>query len=168
MPDDSENKPVLDLIRMTNGGHTMPAATMRAFLGFIAGAIAVLIFHQGMVAALHAVGWASFAAYRTTPVPPFGIPVIVSNCFWAGLYGAAFGIAWPRFTWPSWLCGLILGLIAALVGWFVVAPLKGLPVGGGWVPANMLRSIAINGFWGLGVGLILPLLMPRSLVRVHP
>jgi hypothetical protein len=29
--------------------------------------------------------------------------------------------------------------------------------------------LVINGFWGLGVGIILPLLMPRSLVRVqHP
>jgi hypothetical protein len=146
----------------------MPAFPMRAFLGFIAGAIAVLTFHQGMVAALHAVGWASFAPFRTTPVPPFGIPVIVSNCFWGGLYGIAFGLLMPRFTLPAWLCGLILGLIAVLVGWFIVAPLKGNPVGGGWVAANMLRSIAINGFWGLGVGLILPLLMPRSLVGVHP
>jgi hypothetical protein len=146
----------------------MPAVPMRAFLGFIAGAIAVLTFHQGMVAALHAVGWASFAPFRTTPVPPFGIPVIVSNCFWGGLYGLLFGILMPRFIWPAWLCGLILGLIAALVGWFIVAPLKGNPVAGGWVAANMLRSVAINGFWGLGVGLILPLLMPRSLVRVHP
>jgi hypothetical protein len=25
----------------------------------------------------------------------------------------------------------------------------------------------INCFWGLGVGVILPLLMPRSLLRVH-
>jgi hypothetical protein len=146
----------------------MPEIPMRAFLGFIAGAIAVLTFHQGMVAALHAVGWASFAPYRTTPVPPLGIPVIVSNCFWGGLYGIAFGLLMPRFTLPAWLCGLILGLIAVLVGWFIVAPLKGNPVGGGWVAANMLRSVAINGFWGLGVGLILPLLMPRSLVRVHP
>ena len=59
-------------------------------------------------------------------------------------------------------------MIAALVGMFIVAPMKGNPIAGGWVPANMLRSVVINGFWGLGVGLILPLLMPRSLVRVHP
>jgi hypothetical protein len=75
----------------------------------------------------------------------------------------------PRFTWPAWLNGLILGVIAALVGMFIVAPLKGLPIAGGWMPANILRSLVINGFWGLGVGIILPLLMPRSLVRLqHP
>jgi hypothetical protein len=146
----------------------MQAAPMRAFLGFIAAAIAVLTFHQGMIAALHELGWVPFAAYRTTPVPPFGVPVIVSNCFWAGLYGAVFGILMPRFTWPMWLCGLTLGLIAVLVGWFIVAPLKGLPIAGGWGPVNMLRSIVINGFWGLGVGFILPLLRPRALVRAHP
>jgi hypothetical protein len=145
----------------------MPAAPMRAFLGFIAAAIAVLTFHQGMVAVLHEVGWASFTPYRTTPVPPLGVPVIVSLCFWGGLYGAVFGLLMPRFTWPAWLCGVILGLIAAMVGLFIASPLKGLPIAGGWVPENILRSVVINGFWGLGVGLILPLLMPRSLVRVH-
>lgn len=146
----------------------MPSAPMRAFLGFVAAAIAVLTFHQGMVAAMHAAGWIPFAPYRTTPVHPFGVPVIVSLCFWGGLYGAVFGLAMPRFTWPHWLCGLVLGLIAVLVGWFIVAPLKGLPIANGWVPLRMLRSVVTNGFWGLGVGLILPLLMPRSLVRAHP
>jgi hypothetical protein len=145
----------------------MPNAPMRAFLGFVAAAIAVLTFHQGMVATLHALGWAPFTSYRTTLIPPLGVPVIVSNCFWGGVYGALFGLALPRFTWPTWLCGLLLGVIAALVGMFVVAPLKHMAVAGGWMPANILRSLVINGFWGLGVGLILPLLMPRSLVRAH-
>ena len=148
----------------------MPSMRMRAFLGFIAGAIAVLTFHQGMIAALHTFtpDWVRFMAYRTTPVPPFGVPVLVSNCFWGGLWGAGFGILQPRFTLPTWSCGLLLGCVAVLAGWFIVAPLKGQPVAGGWVPLNMLRSVLINGFWGLGVGLILPLLMPRPLVRVHP
>jgi hypothetical protein len=141
---------------------------MRGFLGFIAGAIAVLTFHQGMVEALHVLGWSPFVPYRTTPVPPFGVPLIVSNCFWGGLWGTAFGFLMPRFTWPMWLCGLLLGCLAATVGLFIVAPLKGLPLAGGWVPVRMLRSVVINGFWGLGVGVILPMLMPRSLVRVHP
>jgi tetrahydromethanopterin S-methyltransferase subunit C len=141
---------------------------MRAFLGFVAAAIAVLTFHQGMLEALHEIGWVPFAWYRTTPVAPFGVPVIVSLCFWGGLYGGVFGLLLPRFTWPYWLCGLILGVIASLVGMFIVAPIKGLPIAGGWVPFNILRSLVINGFWGIGVGLILPLLMPRSLVRAHP
>jgi hypothetical protein len=147
----------------------MPSTRMRAFLGFIAGAIAVLTFHQGMIAALHALSpdWVRFMPYRTTPVPPFGVPVLVSNCFWGGLWGAGFGVLQPRFTLPTWLCGLLLGCVAVLAGWFIVAPVKGQPVAGGWVPLNMLRSVLINGFWGLGVGLILPLLMPRSLARAH-
>ena len=74
----------------------------------------------------------------------------------------------PRFTWPLWLCGLVLGVAAALTGWFVVAPLKGLPVAGGWVPGNMVRSLLINGSFGIGVSLILPLLRPRALVRARP
>ena len=145
----------------------MPTAQMRVFLGFIAAVIAVLIFHQGMVAALHSAGLTPFAPYRTTPMPPFNVPLIIDLCFWGGLYGAVFGLLWPRFTRPLWLCGLILGVIAAFVGMFIVAPLKHAPIANGWHAWPFARSLLINGFWGLGVGLILPLLMPRALVRAH-
>jgi hypothetical protein len=147
----------------------MPSASMRSFLGFVAGVIAVLTFHQGMLIALHGIapGWVPFTAYRTTLVPPFGVPTIVSNCFWGGVWGTLFGLLLPRFTWPHWLCGLILGVIAAMAGWFIVAPLRGQPIAAGGAPLAMLRSLLINGSFGLGVGLILPLLMPRSLVRAH-
>jgi hypothetical protein len=153
---------------ITSGEIVMPSAPMRAFLGFIAAAIAVLTFHQGMVEALHTLGWAPFTPYRTTPVPPWGVPLIVDLCFWGGLYGVVFGLLLPRFTLPLWVCGLILGIIAALVGMFVVASIKGTPIANGWQPWPIARSLLINGFWGLGVGIILPLLMPRALVRVHP
>jgi hypothetical protein len=147
----------------------MPSTPMRGFLGFIAGAIAVLTFHQGMIAVLHELtpGWVPFLPYRTMPVPPFGVPSIVSNCFFGGLWGTAFGLLMPRFTWPMWLCGLLLGCIAVLTGWFIVAPLKGQHIAAGWVPLVMLRSVVINGSFGIGVGLILPLLMPRTLARAH-
>ncbi len=144
------------------------AISMRAFLGFIAGAISVLTFHQGMVAALHLVGLTQSAAYRTTPMPPLGVPMIVDLCFWGGLYGLAFGLLLPRFTWPLWVCGLVLGVIAALVGMFIVAPLKGNPIAAGWHAWPMARSVLVNGFWGFGVAVILPLLMPRRLAGVHP
>ncbi len=138
----------------------MPSAPTRACLGFVAAVLSVLIFHQGVVALLHSAGLAS-SAWSIQPVRPFGIPRLADLCFWGGLYGVPFGLLLPHFRLPLWLCGLLLGLLAALVGWFVVAPIKGAPIGAGWVPASMARSLLINGSWGLGVGLILPLLLPR-------
>ncbi|MGA3398414.1 MAG: hypothetical protein ABSC95_04280 [Acetobacteraceae bacterium] len=145
----------------------MWSASTRALLGFIAAAISVLTFHQGMVEALHALGLAPFTAYSANPMPPFGVPLIADLCFWGGLYGLVFGLLLPRFTWPLWVCGLILGIVAALVAMFVVAPIKGIPVANGWHAWPIARSLLINGFWGLGVGLILPLLMPRGLRRAR-
>lgn len=123
----------------------------------------MLTFHQGMWALLHAAGIMPPAPYPTGPVPPLAVPLIASLCFWGGLYGAAFGLALPRLPRaPVWLPGLGLGLLAAAVGWFVVAPLKGQPVAGGFVPLRMLVSVLINGAWGIGVGLILPPLLART------
>jgi hypothetical protein len=143
-------------------------ATTRALLGFVAGAASVLTFHQGMWALLHAAGLMPPAPYPTDPVPPLGVPRIANFCFWGGLYGLAFGIVVPRRLprAPMWLLGLGLGLLATLVLWFVVAPLKGQPVAGGFVPVRMLVTVLIHGAWGIGVGLILPLLLGRrSAVR---
>jgi hypothetical protein len=137
---------------------------MRAFLGFVAGALAVLTFHQGLVETLHVLGLAPQAAYRVTPVLPFNVPLIVSLSFWGGVYGLCFGMARTNFRLPLWLSSLCLGLVAALIGMFIVAPLKGNPVaydGHAWPIA---RSFLVNGFWGVGVGLILPLLQPRPLM----
>lgn len=139
----------------------MWSASTRALLGFIAAAISVLTFHQGIIAALHAAGLTGYTAYPADPVPPFGVPRIADLCFWGGLYGLVFGLLLPRFAWPTWLCGIVLGIIAALVGMFIVAPIKGGAVAHGWRAWPIFLSLLINGFWGLGVGVILPMLMPR-------
>jgi len=136
----------------------------RAVLGFIAAALSVLIFHQGAWALLHLAGLMP-APYPMGPVPPWGVPQTVDFCFWAGLYGALYGLLLPRLTMPPWLSGLILGLIATLVLWFVVAPLKGRPLAFGWVPRSMLVILVIHLAWGIGVGLILPLFGSRRLQR---
>jgi hypothetical protein len=137
-------------------------ASARAVLGFIAAAISVLIFHQGMWAAPHALnlpGLGMPPPFPTRPIPPFGVPQIVDLCFWGGLYGIVFGLLLPGLPRPLWVSGLVMGLIAALVGMFVVPAIKGLPVGNGWLLMNWVRSFLINGFWGIGLGIILPLLM---------
>lgn len=143
----------------------MDETPMRAFLGFVAGALAIITFQQGTVEILHLLGLASQAAFRTTPVQPFGVPVIVSLSFWGGIYGMAFGALRPYFTLPLWLCGLCLGIIAALLALFVFAPLKGNAIAYGWQAWPVARSFLVNGVWGIGVGLLLPVLQPRPLLR---
>ena len=141
----------------------------RALLGFIAAALSVLTFHQLMLGLLHvlAIPGLEIAAtpYRFAPVPPWGVPVILNVCFWGGLYGLVFGILHPRMTGPMWLNGLCFGIAAVLIGNFVVAPIKGLPIGGNWVVNNWIRSILINGSFGVGIGVIYPLLAGRVFRR---
>ncbi len=141
----------------------MPAAWPRAAFGFFAAVLSVLIFHQGMWAVLHALHEMP-APYPTAPVPPFGLPHIVDLCFWGGVWGALFGLVLPVLpeSAPMWLLGLALGILAALVGLFVVPALKGQPLAGGFALMGFVRSFLINGFWGLGVGLTLPLLLPAA------
>ena len=146
-----------------DGATTMPMP-QRAALGFLAGALSVLIFHQGLIGLMYLGGMLPRAPYNFAPTGPLHVPSVLNLCFWAGLYGILFGIALPRLPrLPSWVLGFGLGVLASLVGWFVVAPLKGQAIAGGFVPANMLRSIEINGFWGIGVGLLAPLL-----IRLRP
>jgi hypothetical protein len=50
-----------------------------------------------------------------------------------------------------WLCGFRFGAIApTLVAWFVVAPLRGLPVANGFVPGSMIVGPLVNGAFGFG------------------
>ena len=59
------------------------------------------------------------------------------------------------------------GVIAGLFGLFVVAAIKGLPIGGGWLAGNWIKSMFINGTWGLGVGLLLTVLPYQTTARVR-
>ena len=134
---------------------------MRLLTGFVAAVLSVLIFHQGMWGLLHVLDMAGYqmpAPYPMRAIPPWNVPAIVNLCFWGGLYGAVFGLLAPRFTLPMWMCGLITGLIAVLVGFFVVPAIKGLPMGGGYALNDWVRSILINGTFGIGLGIIYPIL----------
>jgi hypothetical protein len=41
------------------------------------------------------------------------------------------------------------------VALFVVFPLKGMPMAGGWDPKVIVGALILNGAWGLGCALIL-------------
>lgn len=128
-----------------------------ALVGFAAGVLSVLVFHQGTVALLHAAGLVANPPFRLQPVPPFGVPQLASMAFWGGVWGSGLGLflASTRRRWPPLLAGLLMGICCSLVGFTVVAALRGQPLMGGFDTARWWRSLVINGAFGWGTGLLL-------------
>jgi hypothetical protein len=134
---------------------------MVLLLGFAAGALATLTFHQMTVWVLSAVGMSEGTPYSFRAIPPFGVPQVFNAAFWGGLWGCVFALLADRFprSWPLWLAGLVFGAVGpTLVGWFIVAPIKGRPIANGFVPARMINGPIINSMWGLGTAVIYDLL----------
>ena len=128
-------------------------------VGFIAGAAAVLLFHQGAAALLHALDLTPRAPYSMQATTPFGIPQLWSIAFWGGVWGVVLAAALARLDGARLiLAALVFGAIfPTLVAWFVVAPLKGQPMAAGFAPAAMMIGPIVNAAWGLGTGIGLAL-----------
>jgi hypothetical protein len=134
---------------------------------FVFGFIAVLAFHQPMVGLLASMGITQGAPYATKATSPFGVPQFLSGAFWGGLWGMVLCLVSRRWALtPSFLVrALLFGMLGlSLVAWFVVAPLKGLPVAAGGKFTGMLTSLCANAAWGFGAGLLLWLYRRR---RAH-
>jgi hypothetical protein len=136
-----------------------------AIRGFVAGFIAVLVFHQGTLLILHLAGFVPNAPWSFAPVPPLGVPAVLSAAFWGGLWGIVFALLRPQFGEDAryWISALLFGAIApTLVAWFVVLPVKGLPAGGSFAWPRVLIGPLVNGAWGLGTAVFLRLLERRA------
>ena len=132
---------------------------MRTILiGFIAGAVSVLIFHQLGFWISKELGYTPQAViYNMRPVPPWNVPLIVSAAFWGGLWGILAAFLVPRL--PGALGGvlgwiLFAAIIVTLVNWFVVQPIKGQAMGGGFRMPGVVVVPIVYAFWGLGMWLI--------------
>ena len=142
----------------------------RLVAGFAAGFIAVLVFHQLALGLLHVLGVVPATPWTMTPVPPLGVPQVFSAAFWGGVWGIVFVLVEPRFGRGAahWVSALVFGAVPlTLVFWFVVAPLKGMPVGGGWAMPGLIVGPIVNGAWGIGTALLL-WLVPGGKARSHP
>jgi hypothetical protein len=140
-----------------SGTDTSLAALVMAF---IAGVVAVPVFHQILLGLLHMAGIVPFAPFNWAPTKPFGVPDIVSISFWGGVWGVVFALTVRR--WFSgvayWIASAVIGGVAlTLVFMFVVWPLK---IGG--LPPDMIGLFIIgfllNAAWGIGWALFLMLL----------
>jgi hypothetical protein len=150
----------------------MYSISTRLFLGFLAGFLSHLIFQGGFGAILYAAHLLPSLPWSLTSVPPLGVPKSLSLGFWAGLWGVAYILLEPRLTarFGWWLGGLVFGLAPLAVYWFVVLPLKGLGVGGGFHPAMMPIEVGFHAVFGVGLAIIYRsgLVLARRRVRASP
>ena len=126
---------------------------------FLCGGAAVLILHQGTLAALYLAGFTARSPYSLAPTQPWGVPLLWSLAFWGGAWGIVLAAALRRLTGGSLVvASAVFGAIfPTLVAWFIVAPLKGQPLAAGFVPAAMAIGPIVNAAWGLGTGVGLAL-----------
>ena len=128
----------------------------RLLIGFVAGFFAHLIFQGALGAALYAADLIPALLLSLAPVPPFGVPRSLNFGFWAGLWGLGYTLLEPRLTagFGRWAGGLVYGLAPLAGYWFVVLPLKGLGVGGGFNPAMVPIEIGFHLAYGIGVAIL--------------
>jgi hypothetical protein len=135
----------------------------RMVLGFIAAAIAVLIVHEGVIYLLTQGGLIRGAAWGMQPIPPWGVPRLINNVFWGGLWGVLFALIYEGLPGgAAWLKGLIYGLFIVVVSNWILLPLiKGQVFGqpnqvlfGGWDPRRMAAAAIIVGAFGLALGVL--------------
>jgi hypothetical protein len=127
--------------------------------GFVAGFLATLVFHQSGLALLRKAGFFGGTVFDLRPVPPFGVPSVISLAFWGGMWGIAFALVErliARCPGGYWAGAVLFGaVVPTLVLWFVVLPLKGLPVGYGFQPRGVAATLIADGLWGLGTAVFL-------------
>lgn len=94
-------------------------------LGFIAAAIAVLTVHELLNFILLKAGLFPRVPWSMEPAAVTGIPQIISDMFWGGVWGILFVLIYPFIpgAGPT-IKGLIFGIVApAILGVFILLPL---------------------------------------------
>jgi hypothetical protein len=127
---------------------------------FVAGFVATLVFHQGLFTLFYLVGLVPRAPYDFSAVPPLAIPAVISLAFWGGAWGVAI---WPFLKSVDgavyWVRALVISAIASgSMALFIISPLKGMPMAGGWKPNVIVTTLMLNGTWGFGMALLMRLM----------
>lgn len=137
----------------------MPSVKL-LILGFAAGFLATLLFHQGLWYVFNHIGVIppERPAWTVDPVPPFSVPAVLSKAFWGGLWGLVLTVILVHLEGASyWVAWIVVGAAAlTAVAFFVVPPLKGQPIPTLW--PRFFVGLALNGAWGFGTALFLRVL----------
>ena len=129
--------------------------------GFVAGALAVLVFHQSMILFLHLIGQIPNFPWSLRAVGPFSVPALINSMFWGGLWGIGYAAIGSRIpVSPDIARGAIYGLLGPwLLGNGILVPLiKGGNMLWGFNPQMMWRGALIGLAFGIGVAVFMRLL----------
>src|SRR6266704_54042 len=121
----------------TTGRELSPASLA---IAFAAGFLAVLTFYEALFLLLYVGGVIPVPPFSMKPMPPIGVPEVLSQSFWGGVWGMVFLLIVPRFFSGTgyWVASAVIGGIAlTLVYMFVVVPLKT-----GALPPNVVGLFA--------------------------
>jgi hypothetical protein len=127
----------------------------RVLMEWFAGFVATIFFHQPALWLLHIAGMTPRTPYNMAPVPPLGIPSVISLAFWGGVWGIIMipAIARIKNDGAYWLASIVFGaLLPTLAAAFVVAPLKHMPIPHSL--SMLVLGLVVNGAWGLGTALL--------------
>jgi hypothetical protein len=136
---------------MANGGQS--AMLLRIVLGFLSGALSVLVIQMGAAAILHTVGILPNAPYSMAPTHPFGVPQALSSAFWGGLWGIVMVpvLSSAQSEARYWLTALLFGgLVVGGVALFIVGPLKGRPIAASGDLSVLSLIFILHAIFGLG------------------
>jgi len=120
---------------------------------FLMGYVATLMAHQGLLALLHHLAMVPVPAFNLSPVPPLGVPAVVSLAFFGGLWALPLWVLLRHQSTPRRMIGALLfgAVLPTAVAMLLVFPLKGLPVTAlSWAIGGLL-----NGAWGLAVATLM-------------
>jgi hypothetical protein len=135
-------------------------------LGFVAGSLSVVFFHQSMVLILHLLKFTpnfpwNMGTFRGGPIP---IPVIVNQMFWGGLWGIGFAaLAGLIPIANNVLRGVVFGLLGpALLGNGLIVPFfRKTAYLWGFDPTRIVISALIASAFGAGIAILYGLLSKR-------
>lgn len=123
-------------------------------VGFLSGAVSVLLCHQVIAALLHAIGITPRVPYSMQPTRPLGVAQLWSLVFWGGVWGVLLAAALRRYADRALvIAATIFGaLLPTLAAWTLVAAMKGQPLFAGGAPKAIAVGLLVNAAWGLGTG----------------
>lgn len=134
-------------------------------IGFVAGVIAVVTVHEIIDYILYSAGVFPRVPWSLEPSAVTGVPQIVSDAFWGGVWGSIFAALYTLLPGGGpVLKGVIFGLIGpAVIGVFILVPLitGRFPLFFGFDPALIGSVVLILAGFGAALGWLYAFLEAR-------